>query len=238
MALVRTEVHVHFRRRSNLVPVELHEVFWPTDDDMHGLTFRQRVEMYIFSWGDMKIQYPHVEISFSIQDVTDAGAFSYVETMETADELNRGLYRIGASAAGSYTFFQPRLYSSEDYHSIRFEWPVEYVYNMIRFAARQRQKLFVHGLFQTFLIPTLPDNDVWFCAQLITAILQTGLVMIGINPSEMTGDTILGILNAFYYANPVPAAGQVFSAINHSQRVEASRPTRPVTHRSWTLDEN
>ncbi len=237
MALVRTEVHVHFRRRSNLVPVEMHEVFWPTDEDMRGLTFRQRIEMYIFSWGDMKIQYPHVEISFTVQDVINAGMFTRVDTRETADELIRDFYRIGASAAGSYTFFQPRLYSSDDYHSIQIDWPVAYVYDMIRFAASQSRKPFVHGLFQTFLIPTLPDNDVWFCAQLITAVLQAGLMMFGVNPSEMTGDTILGILNEFYYASPVPAAGQVFSAITTSQNAEASRPTRQSVHKSWTLDD-
>ena len=237
MALARTEVHVHFRRRSNTTPVQLHEVFWPTDEDMRGLSFRQRVEMYIFSWGDAKIQYPHVEISFSIQDVLVSETFSLVETTDTADELHQQLYRIGASAAGYQTFFQPRLYSSDDYHTVKFEWPEAYVHQMIRFAAANRQKPFVHGLFQTFLIPTLPDNDVWFCAQFITAILQAGRVMLGINPSEMTGDTILGILNTFYHASSTAAAGQVYATINRAQMHEASRPTRPSSAASWKMED-
>lgn len=237
MALAQTEVHVHFRKRSNLTPVLFREIFWTSNEDMRGLSFRERFEMFIFSWGDAKIRYPHVEVSFSVQDVLDAGMFSSVATSDTPEELHHAFFRIGASAAGNSTFFQPRLYTSDDYDSVSINWPKAYVETMIRFAAEHHTKPFVHGLCQTFLIPTLPDGHTWFCAQFITAILQAGRILDGVNPSEMTGDTIRATLAEFYYASPVIAAGQVLSAISYSQTREVARPTRSAGGTTWKMED-
>lgn len=198
--LNKLKIHLHFHTRGDVPNISLWEIFWSHAQDMRDLSIFERAEAYALSFGDTEIRYAHVEISFRFVDVVKAGCFNQIETALTYDELNNSDYRIAASATGDSTFFMPRLYTSTQYITYEIDWPEGEVLNMIRFAAENRQKRFLHGIFQTFLVPTPPDNDTWFCAQYIASILKSGGMMNSINPSEMTGDLIIAFIQKFYNA--------------------------------------
>lgn len=231
------EIHLHFRRRENTEPIRLGEVvFGSSEEDMRGLSLWKRLEAYLHFLGNVKIRYPHVEVSFSFKDVCDAGLFSHIDTSETFEDLNISPCRIGASASGQCTFFQPRLYTRELYTTYVITWPKASVDLMIRFAAENQKRPFVHGLFQTFLIPTVPDYRVWFCAQYITVILQQGRVCVGLNPSEMTGDLLIEFVKMYYGAVLTTEPGRAQSVIRilESSAPPSAAPTSYQTsQRRW-----
>ena len=227
----KSKIHLHFHKRGDVENISFLEIFWSKEEDMRNLSFLERIEAYALSIGDTEIQYAHVEISFDFDDVSNAGQFQNICTQLSYDDLKDSDYRIAASASGESTFFMPRLYTSTLYTTYEIDWPTEYVHRMIKFAAEQQGKRFMHGIFQTFLVPTPPDSSTWFCAQYITAILQVGGLMDNINASEMTGDLIISYIQTFYHARltsePGRASAVARSISKFSTRQVPKLPLKP-----------
>ena len=197
-------LHFHFYKDPTFHGLGLWKAFEKTRELRPELTWLTAI---IPTLSNQLIVYKHVEMSVPRTALSERVIAKYWKpgTEEYARLCISVVTKLGVTVI-------PKTLSNENYQkTLELQVSYEQIQQIVEFAEMHEGAEFSHAWYQTFLCPMPSNGKSFFCVQFVVMNAQQAGLFEGLNPSAISGDVLLRILEKVYEAKAELRSAQMYN---------------------------